>query len=73
MGSPTGFGSPSRESRGFLTEFELSHLDHETRSLFGNHDEFMPDTPSLATEGSFMSEEMTPMTMDRLSVEPMRS
>lgn len=69
--SPAAFGSPPRG--GFLTEFELSHLDHETRGLFGNHDEFMPDTPSLATEGSFISEDMTPVTMDRLSVEPMRS
>ncbi|KAM0720239.1 hypothetical protein Q7P37_004375 [Cladosporium fusiforme] len=67
---PAALGSPSRA---FLTEFELSHLDNETKGLFGNHDEWLPDTPSLDTEGSFISEEMTPMTMDRLSVEPMRS
>lgn len=71
MVSPsTGFNSPSKD---FLTEFELQHLDHEVRGLFGNHDDFTPDTPSLATEGSFSAEEMTPMTIDRMSVEPMRS
>jgi hypothetical protein len=32
-------------------------------SLFGNHDGFEPNTPSLETEMSFETDEMTPVSM----------
>jgi len=72
LASPsTAFGSPSK---GLLTEFELSYHDHAMGSLFGNHDGFEPNTPSLGTEMSFATDEMTPLSMRMsASVEPSRS
>jgi hypothetical protein len=68
--SATTFGSPSR---GFLTDFELTYHDRAMSSLFGNHDDFGPNTPSLGTEMSFTADELTPMSRLSVSVEPMRS
>jgi hypothetical protein len=66
----TAFGSPSK---GFLNEFELAYHDQAMGSLFGNHDEFGPNTPSLGTELSFTADELTPISRLSVSVEPMRS
>ena len=66
----TTFDSPSR---GFLNEFELAYHDQAMGSLFGNHDDFGPNTPSLGTEMSFTADELTPMSRLSVSVEPMRS
>lgn len=69
--SPTSaFGSPSK---GFLNEFELAYHDQAMGNLFGNHDDFGPNTPSLGTELSFTADELTPMSRLSVSVEPMRS
>lgn len=72
LASPsTAFDSPSK---GMLTEFELSYHDQAMGSLFGNHDGFEPNTPSLGTEMSFATDEMTPVSMRMsASVEPSRS
>jgi hypothetical protein len=72
LASPsTAFDSPSK---GMLTEFELSYHDHAMGSLFGNHNGFEPNTPSLGTEMSFATDEMTPVSMRMsASVEPSRS
>jgi hypothetical protein len=66
----TIFGSPSR---GFLNELELAYHDQAMGNLFGNHDDFGPNTPSLGTEISFTADELTPMSRLSVSVEPMRS
>ena len=69
--SPTNaFDSPSK---GFLNEFELAYHDQAMGTLFGNHDDFGPNTPSLGTEMSFTADDMTPMSRLSVSVEPMRS
>jgi hypothetical protein len=66
----TVFDSPSK---GTLTAFELSYHDQAMGSLFGNHDGFEPNTPSLETELSFETDEMTPVSMRMsASVEPAR-
>lgn len=72
LASPsTAFGSPSK---GCLTEFELSYHSQAMSSLFGNHDGFEPNTPSLGTEMSFAADEMTPVSMRMSSsIEPSRS
>lgn len=66
----TTFGSPSK---GFLNELELAYHDQAMGTLFGNHDDFGPNTPSLGTEMSFTADELTPMSRLSVSVEPMRS
>lgn len=67
---PTAFGSPSKG----LTEFELSYHDQSMGGLFGDDDGFDPNTPSLGTEMSFVTDEMTPLSMRQsVSVEPTRS
>lgn len=40
-----------------LSDFNFGHIDFTNEGLIGDHDDFAPDTPSLATEASFMSEE----------------
>ena len=72
LASPSAiFESPAK---GYLTEFELTYHDQALGSLFGNHDGFEPNTPSLATEMSFATDEMTPASMRMsASVEPSRS
>lgn len=40
-----------------LSDFNFGHIDFTNGGLIGNHDDFAPDTPSLATEASFMSED----------------
>ena len=40
-----------------LSDFNFSHIDFTNGGLIGDHDVFTPDTPSLATEASYMSEE----------------
>jgi len=69
LASPSAiFESPAK---GYLTEFELTYHDQALGSLFGNHDGFEPNTPSLATEMSFATDEMTPAPMRMsASVEP---
>jgi hypothetical protein len=69
------FARPSTAfDKGMLTEFELSYHDQAMGSLFGNHDGFEPNTPSLETELSFATDEMTPVsTRMSASVEPARS
>jgi hypothetical protein len=49
----------NRPSKGYLTEFELAYHDQALGSLFGNHDGFEPNTPSLATKMSFATNERT--------------
>ncbi|GAB7329423.1 hypothetical protein MBLNU13_g01212t1 [Cladosporium sp. NU13] len=66
----TTFDSPSK---GFLNEFELAYHDQAMSTLFPNHDDFGPNTPSLGTEMSFTADDMTPMSRLSVSVEPMRS
>jgi hypothetical protein len=66
----TAFDSPSK---GFLNEFELAYHDQAMGTLFGNHDDYGPNTPSLGTEMSFTADELTPMSRLSVSVEPMRS
>jgi hypothetical protein len=71
----TGFGGPLKPNpttafdsplKGYLNEFELTFHDQEMGGLFGNHDDFDPNTPSLGTEMSFTADEMSP-PMSRLS------
>lgn len=40
-----------------VQDFEFGHIDLTQGGLFGNHDHMAPDTPSLATEASFVSED----------------
>ncbi|KAI7160127.1 hypothetical protein KC349_g3735 [Hortaea werneckii] len=40
-----------------ISDFNFGHIDFSNGGLIGNHDDFAPDTPSLATEASYMSEE----------------
>ncbi|KAI6859280.1 hypothetical protein KC323_g6659 [Hortaea werneckii] len=40
-----------------ISDFNFGHIDFTSGGLIGNHDDFAPDTPSLATEASYMSEE----------------
>jgi hypothetical protein len=68
--SATAFDSPSK---GFLNDYELAYHDHAMGNLFGNHEDFGPNTPSLGTEMSFTADELTPMSRLSVSVEPMRS
>lgn len=75
-----GFPAPQKSlaspsaAFGSLTEFELGYHDQALGTLFGNHDGFEPNTPSLATEMSFATDEMTPASMRMsTSVETSRS
>ncbi|KAK4543348.1 hypothetical protein LTR36_005707 [Oleoguttula mirabilis] len=40
-----------------LSDFNFGHINFTNGGLIGDHDDFVPDTPSLATEASFMSED----------------
>ena len=45
------------ETKPAMAEFELKHMDFSTVGLFGDHDTTDPETPSLGTEASFMTED----------------
>ena len=45
------------QSKAAISDFNFGHIDFSNGGLIGNHDDFAPDTPSLATEASYMSEE----------------
>ena len=40
-----------------LEKFELQHIDYSNGNLFGDYDDFVSATPSLATEASCMSDD----------------
>ena len=40
-----------------LQRFELQHIDYDKGGLFGDCDTLLPETPSLATEASLMSDD----------------
>ena len=40
-----------------LSDFNFGHIDFTNGGLIADYDDFAPDTPSLATEASFMSED----------------
>jgi hypothetical protein len=40
-----------------MPEFNFGHMDFSNNALVGHEENFTPDTPSLATEASFMSED----------------
>ena len=46
------YGAPAKSA---LNDFEFSHIDFLNGGFIGNHDDFAPETPSLATEASFAS------------------
>lgn len=45
------------QSKETLSNFNSGNIGFANGGVFGNHDDFAPDTPSLATEASFISEE----------------
>ncbi|KAK3110276.1 hypothetical protein LTR53_015601 [Teratosphaeriaceae sp. CCFEE 6253] len=44
-------------SKSIMTDFSFGHIDFTNGGIIGEHDDFTPDTPSLATEASYMSDD----------------
>ncbi|TKA75378.1 hypothetical protein B0A55_06014 [Friedmanniomyces simplex] len=45
------------QPKSMLSDFNFGHIDFTNGGIIGEHEDFTPDTPSLATEASYMSDD----------------